>query len=126
MKNQKTFSLVILTLISYFSYAQENSKDIIATRETPAIIFKSTTINSPVILIDGIISNDSILRTIDPENILSINVSRDTILDSIYRKEGRNKVIIIKTKTFDEKKSQNTKKNSKKTSEEKNKNTQTN
>ena len=71
-------------------------------------------------VIDGIISNDSILKTIDPENIKTINVLKGNGATAVYSEAGKNGVILIETKDLTRKQLRTIRKLSEKALKEKN------
>ena len=72
--------------------------------QSDSLIFKlrigNETINSPMVIIDGekYSYEEFNIRNIDPQNIESISVLKDSSAIRIYGEEGKNGVIIIETK----------------------------
>lgn len=122
MKKLKSFSSALAMLICSLSFAQENSvqemmqeKTSIEKIENPLIrLGRNPTLNKPLYVIDGIISNDSILKSINPENIKSINVLKGNAATAIYSQKAQYGVIIIETKNLTKKQLRKIKKNSEK------------
>ncbi len=132
MKKLKLFSSAIAMLIFYAGNAQETNvpgmifeKPLIDKNEKTRIHLGTNPINKPLYVIDGIISNDSILKTIKPENIKAINVLKGNGATAIYSEAGKNGVIIIETKDLTKKQLRKIKKLSEKALEAENKKTQT-
>lgn len=133
MKNLKVFSSAIAMLIFHVANAQETNvsgiifeKPFIEKNEKPRIqLGTNSNVNKPLYVINGIISNDSILKTIKPENIKAINVLKGNGATAIYSEAGKNGVIIIETKDLTKKQLRKIKKLSEKALEVKNKKTQT-
>ena len=115
MKKLKKFSSALAMLISFLSFGQENLNKMVIQNETPKIIFKKQSLqNDPLYVIDGMISSDSILKTIKPENIKNINVLKGNGATAIYGQKAQNGVIIIETKDPTKKQLRKIKKNSEK------------
>jgi len=122
MKNLKTFSSALAMLICSLSFAQENNvpeiiqeKTSIEKIEKPMIrLGRNPTLNKPLYVIDGSISNDNILKAIKPENIKNITVLKENIAIGIYGQEAQYGVIIIETKDLTKKQLRRIKKNSEK------------
>lgn len=133
MKKLKFFSSAIAMLFSFVVNAQKinHSEKIIEKisiekKESPKIhLGRNPTINQPLFVIDGIISNDSILKTINPENIKTINVLKGNGATAIYSEAGKNGVVIIETKDLTKKQLRKIKKQSEKALKAKNKNIET-
>lgn len=129
MKNLKLFSSAIAMLISYVVNGQETNvpkiifeKPFIEKNEKPRIqLGTNSNINKPLYVIDRIISNDSIFKTIKPESIKSINVLKGNEATAIYSEAGKNGVIIIETKDLTKKQLRKIKKLSEKALEAENK-----
>lgn len=101
MKKLKAFSLAITMSICFQGNAQQTKRESISEKitERPKIIYKSPTLIKPVlIIVDGKISNDSILSKFDPNIIQKIDVLKGEKAIVEYGNEGQNGVIIIKTK----------------------------
>lgn len=110
MKNLKLFSSAIAMLISFIVNAQETNpagiileKPYIENKKPRIHLGRNSIENQPLYVIDGIISNDSILKTIKPENIKAINVLKGNGATAIYSEAGKNGVVIIETKDLTKK-----------------------
>lgn len=129
MKKFKTFSSALAMLICSLTFGQETNvsetlleKTSIEKNESPKILLgKKTLICQPLYVIDGIVSNDSIFKSIKPESIKSINVLKGNGATAIYGQKAQNGVIIIESKNLTKKQLRQIKKASKKALKEKNK-----
>jgi TonB-dependent SusC/RagA subfamily outer membrane receptor len=54
--------------------------------------------NQPLVVIDGVISDDNTYKQLAPENIKSVNVLKDASATSLYGNKAANGVIIVTTK----------------------------
>lgn len=98
----------------------------IEKKESPKIhLGRNLKMNQPLYVIDGIISTDSILKTIDPKNVKTINVLKGNGAKAIYGEDGKNGVIIIETKDLTKKQLRKIKRQSEKALKAKNKNIET-
>lgn len=133
MKKLKLFSSALPMLFSFVVNAQKinHSETIIEKisiekNESPKIhLGRNPTMNQPLYVIDGIISTDSIFKTINPENIKTINVLKGNGATAIYSEAGKNGVVIIETKSLTKKQLRQIRKQSEKALKEKNKNVET-
>jgi len=133
MKKLKLFSSVLAMLISYVVNAQQTNvpgiildKPLIEKKENPKIhLGRNPKENKPLYVIDGIISNDSIFKTINPENIKTVNILKGNGATAIYSEAGKNGVVIIETKDLTRKQIRKIKKLSEKALKEKNKTIET-
>ncbi len=68
--------------------------------QTVSIKVSDTTLeaNQPLILLDGVEVPNTTLKTINPDNIQSIDVLKDKSSTALYGEKGKNGVILIKTK----------------------------
>jgi Ca-activated chloride channel family protein len=62
-----------------------------------------TSYNNPLYIIDGVPADAEVMRSIDPNNIESINVLKDNAATSLYGSRAANGVIILKTKNLNRK-----------------------
>jgi TonB-linked SusC/RagA family outer membrane protein len=54
--------------------------------------------NSPLIIIDGLVANDGILQSLNPNDIESVEVLKDGASTAIYGARGANGIILVTTK----------------------------
>ncbi len=69
-----------------------------------------TSYNDPLYIIDGLPASAGVLKSIDPENIESINVLKDNAATSLWGTRAYNGAIIIKTKKLSRKQKKQLKK----------------
>lgn len=54
--------------------------------------------NRPLIIVDGLVVNDGILKTLNPDDIESVQIMKDGASTAIYGSRGANGIIMITTK----------------------------
>jgi TonB-dependent SusC/RagA subfamily outer membrane receptor len=102
MKSLKLISLAITMLTSLVTFGQE--KDTIVEKpnnkypHSVTIRDMNSTNEKALFVVNGIIANELIISKIDSNNIESINVLKGENATSLYGYQGRNGVVIIKTK----------------------------
>ena len=95
---QANFAKLIVGGIENYLSAKEQSIIIMDTTIKPAIAVKVVGQNEPLMILDGKKIDKHILDLIDPKYIESIDVLKNESAKALYGEEGKNGVIVIKTK----------------------------
>jgi Ca-activated chloride channel family protein len=106
MKNIKTFSLVIVMLISFLSLGQEKKTEIHFGK-------RITKENRPLWIVDDFVTTDNTIKKMKTENIASVKVVKGDSAILVYGSRGKNGVIIVKTKELSKREIKKLKKQSK-------------
>jgi TonB-dependent SusC/RagA subfamily outer membrane receptor len=89
----RLFAVIFCLVLSLNAFAQ--------SRDTSRKLIADTAVKSkPLLVIDGIISDDGDLKNINPNDILAVNVLKNPGATNIYGPRGTNGVIIIQTKHY--------------------------
>ena len=79
-------------------------KDIISSSKSGASVILSNPDLKPLYVVDGKVSTGEIVRSLSPDNIESISVLKDKSATAIYGDKGKDGVVVINTKDYDQKK----------------------